>query len=177
MNIKCLLSILLAMVLTPIHAIAASTTATLSVTLTNIAPSASVSAKTIAFGDILSTNSNPTGTGDITVNVTNTAPYTIAINAGLHSVSTGLAGASTCRRMAGNGGVRPYWIYSDSTHSTQWGSQINGSGGSCSYLQSASVVSATGDGANQIHTVYVQAGASNGVGGSLSDTLTITVTY
>ena len=63
---------------------------TMDVSLTNVAVE-SVSTTNIAFGDVVASTVNPIATRTITVNATNTWPFTIAIASGLH-INTNLFG-------------------------------------------------------------------------------------
>tara|TARA_R110002072_G_scaffold1780_1_gene14588 strand:- start:16762 stop:17244 length:483 start_codon:yes stop_codon:yes gene_type:complete len=151
-------------------AFAASDSATMDVSLNNIA-SVSVITAPIDFGDVGTNVDAPTATGSIIVNASTGVPYNIAIDGGLDPQAAG-----GCRRMAGDNGGRRYRLYTDSARTVGWGDADFD--GSCVGSANASDVSKseTGDGDNQIHTVYAEAAVGVQVG-SMSDTLTVTVYY
>tara|TARA_R110002072_G_scaffold1780_1_gene14587 strand:- start:16232 stop:16741 length:510 start_codon:yes stop_codon:yes gene_type:complete len=155
----------------PSAAFAASDSATMDVSLNNIA-SVSVLTAPIDFGDVGTNVVNPTATGSITVNASTGVPYNIAIDGGLYSRSFG-----NCRWMeADPATTRAYSLYADSGQSIGWGDADFDN--SCGGSDDASDVSKseTGNGSDQIHTVYARAAAGSKVG-SMSDTLTVTVYY
>tara|TARA_R110002072_G_scaffold1780_1_gene14586 strand:- start:15702 stop:16211 length:510 start_codon:yes stop_codon:yes gene_type:complete len=167
---RLLLPLMLATYL-PAVALAASDSATMDVSLNNIA-SVSVLTSPIDFGDVPTSVNFPTATGSITVNASGGVPYNIAIDGGLDPTLGG-----GCRIMNGpSSAARGYSLYTDSGHTTGWGDADFDN--SCAGLGDGSDVSkaGTGTGGDQIHTVFVQAFAGASVA-SMSDTLTVTVYY
>jgi spore coat protein U-like protein len=103
------------------------------------------------------------GTGTVTVNCTNTTPYSVGLDAGLATGATVLT-----RKMQGPGGtLLNYSLSQDPTHNTNWGNTPN-----------VDTVNGTGNGANENLTVYGSIPASQNVSpGSYQDTITATITY
>jgi spore coat protein U-like protein len=97
-------------------------------------------------------------TSTITVQCTNTTPYTLGLNAGTSSLAT-----VTNRSMTGTGSaLLGYGLYTDSGHATNF----------------ATLASVNGTGAPVVTTVYGQVAASQYVApGNYTDTITATVSY
>jgi spore coat protein U-like protein len=97
-------------------------------------------------------------TSTVTVQCTNTTPYTLGLNAGVASGAT-----VTNRSMTGPGSaLLNYGLYTDSGHTTNF----------------ATLASTNGTGAPIVTTVYGQVAAGQYVApGSYTDTITATVTY
>ncbi|MDP1792058.1 MAG: spore coat U domain-containing protein [Methylibium sp.] len=97
----------------------------------------------------------------LTVRCTNTTPYSVALDAGLHAGGGAVFGSrsmSNCAQTIG------YQLYLDSGRATVWG---NGTAGS-------SPVAGTGTGSNQSLTIYGRLPSLTGaVPGNYSDTVTI----
>jgi spore coat protein U-like protein len=119
-----------------------------------------VSATALAFGNYTGAVNNAQST--VTVTCTNTTTYTVGLGPGLAT------GATVTTRQMQNGAVLlPYALYSDSTHTTNWGN-----------TSATNWVSGTGNGAAQPLTVYGQIAALQYVTpGSYTDTIAVTVTY
>lgn len=141
-------------------ALAASTTTTMQVTAT-VAGTCTVSSTNLAFGTYIGVQLD--GTATIAVTCNDTAPYTVALSAGIFS------GASvTTRRMGGPGSAGlAFSLSRDAARTLNWG----GTPGTDS-------VAGTGNGAAQSLTVYGRVAAGQAVAsGSYTDTITITVDY
>ncbi len=119
-----------------------------------------ISANPLSFGNYAGALLNATTT--LSVTCTNTAPYTVGLNAG---TSTGAT--VTNRMMTGPGGaLLDYALYSNSSRSINWGNSAG------------SWVTGTGTGAVQTLTVYGQIPANQTrISGTYTDTITATITY
>ncbi|MFT7246569.1 MAG: spore coat protein U-like protein [Candidatus Azotimanducaceae bacterium] len=149
----------------PTSALAASDSATMDVSLNNIA-SVFVSTTPIDFGDVGTAELLPTASGSITVNATIGLPYNIAIDGGLNPKATG-----ACRQMTGEAS-REYELFDGSQG---WGDADFDN--TCAAGSNAEVSkAATGTGVDQIHSVDAVAQSGFSIG-SMSDTLTVTVYY
>ena len=143
---------------------AANTTTTFGVSA-SVSDSCEVSASALDFGTInvmADTNTDATTTIDVTCS--NGTSYDIGLDAGTAT------GASVTTRQMTDGGSNTlnYSLYSESSHTTNWGDTVD-----------TDTVSDTGSGSAQTHTVYgrVPSGQTSAVVGSYSDTITVTVTY
>jgi spore coat protein U-like protein len=147
-------------------AFAGSTSTTFGVSATVNATCAINSASALSFGAFDPTQGAQASTSTISVNCTNTTPFSIGLDAG------GGAGATVGNRvMISGSNTLTYTLYQDSGHTTVWGNTVG-----------TDTVSGTGAGmaaANAItKTVYGYVPAQpNTVPGSYSDTVTVTVTY
>ncbi len=123
------------------------------------AATCTVSATAVAFGNYTGAIVDVTGT--ITVNCSRGAAYDVGLNAG-----TATGATITNRSMTGPAGaLLGYGLYSNSTHTTNWGNTA-----------ATNWVTGTGSGANQVITVYAQLPAGRYVApGSYTDTITVTV--
>ncbi len=135
----------------------ASTTFTLN---GHVPGTCTLSTGNMAFGTYTGAVIDATAT--VTVNCTNTAPYSVALGAGSNS-----NGAS--RRMTGPASqYLSYALYSDNSRSVAWGDGTT----------YGATVSGTGTGANQSLTVYGRVTASQRpTPGSYSDTVVVTLQY
>lgn len=118
-----------------------------------------VSAQSVLFGNYDVFSSQPLdGAGNIGVNCSPGASYTL-------SLSTG-GGSYSQRELAGSTQILYYNLYTSASRSVVWGDGIGGTG----------TVSGSGESAN--HTVYgrIPAGQNLPVG-SYSDTIIVTVTF
>src|SRR3954453_9291316 len=117
---------------------AASTTTTFAVQATITATCTINSASTLNFGNqgILAANVDQSSTVQVTC--TNTTPYNIGLDAG-----TGSGATVATRKMTSGGATVNYSLYSDSAHTTVWGTTIG-----------TDTVAATGNGTGQSYTVY-----------------------
>ena len=118
-----------------------------------------VTATSVAFGTYTGAGVNSPGT--ITVTCGNGRAYDVALSAG---TSTGAT--VTTRKMTGPAGaLLNYALYSNATHTTNWGNTA-----------ATNWVTGTGTGAAQQLTVYGQLAAAQYVApGSYTDTITVTV--
>jgi spore coat protein U-like protein len=117
-----------------------------------------ISATDISFGNYTGTTVNVTGT--ITVNCNPNADYTIGLNAGI-----GLGATDSNRYLTGPGSLQ-YGLYSNASHTANWGN-TSGTGW----------VSGIGTGSAQTFTVYAQIPANQYVppGTSYIDQITATI--
>ncbi|MGA8743894.1 MAG: spore coat U domain-containing protein [Terracidiphilus sp.] len=141
--------------LAPSSSQAATATAPINVSATVVA-TCTIGATAMGFGNY--TGVVATATSTVTVQCTNTTPYTVSLNAGTSSGSS-----VTARKMTGAAGVYlNYGLYSDSGYATN-------------FVTTASI---TGNGSGQPITVYGSVPAGQYVApGSYTDTVTATVTY
>jgi len=101
----------------------------------------------------------------LTVQCTNTTPYSVSLSAGAHA---GGAGNFASRAMQNGAHTLGYQLYLDASRATVWG---DGSGGSAP-------VAGTGSGSNQSLTIYGRLPSLTGaLPGTYSDTVTVTITY
>jgi spore coat protein U-like protein len=120
------------------------------------------SASTLNFGTQGVLAANVPGTSTIAVQCTNTTPYNIGLDVGL-----GTGATVAVRKMTSGGATVNYSMYSDSGHTTVWGTTIG-----------TDTVAATGTGAAQNYTVYgLVPPQSTPAPGTYTDTITVTVTY
>ena len=139
----------------PHTAAAATATAPIAVSAT-VQATCIVSTTAMSFGTYTGTVLPSTST--VTVQCTNTTPYTLGLNAGVASGAT-----VTNRSMTGPGSaLLNYGLYTDSGHTTNF----------------ATLASTNGTGSPIVTTVYGQVAAGQYVApGSYTDTITATVTY
>jgi spore coat protein U-like protein len=150
---------LLALVLGPRTADAATATTTFAVSAT-VQATCLVSATPMSFGTYTGAVVNTTST--VSVTCTNTTTYNVGLSAGLATGAT-----VTARQMTGpSSAVLGYSLFSDSSRSVNWGQT------------GTETVAGTGNGSSQALTVYGQTTAGQYVTpGSYTDTITATVTY
>lgn len=118
----------------------------------------SISASNMTFSSITTgTTSNTDATSSLTVNCSSGTPYTISLDNGTNY--------SAGRRLASGASYINYYLYSDSSRSTQW--------------NVSSTKAGTGSGSDQSLTVYgrVPSGQSVLNTGAYADTVIATVTY
>jgi spore coat protein U-like protein len=121
-----------------------------------------VSATGVNFGSSGPITSNVDATGTVTVQCTNSTPYTVALNGGN-------AGASdpTKRKMSKSAETITYGLYQNSARSQPWGS-----------TSGTNTVGGTGTGSNQALTVYGRvASQTTPSPGTYTDSVVVTVTY
>lgn len=120
----------------------------------------SLSASSLPFGTYA--NAQLDASASITVNCSNTAAYSVALDGGANS-------SGSTRRMAGpSAQYLAYSLYSDSGRSSLWGDGTT----------LGSTVAGVGTGSNQTLTVYGRILANQLVSpGSYSDTVVVTLTY
>ena len=143
-------------------ALASTTSTTFTSQITLAATCVINSASTLNFGNqgILAANVDQTST--IQVACTNTTPYNIGLDAG-----TGSGATVATRKMTSGGATVSYSLYSDSAHTTVWGTTIG-----------TDTVAATGNGTGQNYTVYGRVPPqTTPAPGTYTDTITVTVTY
>lgn len=149
--------------------LAGATTAgnTFQATVTVIS-SCTVSGTTLNFGnsiDALATGTPLDATSALSVQCTNTTPYTVALNAG-----TNAGGASnfSTRLMKSGSNSLAYQLYLDNSRATVWGDGT----------ASSSTLAGTGTGNVQTINIYGRLPSlANVVPGSYTDTVTVTVSY
>ena len=101
----------------------------------------------------------------LSVQCTNTTPYTVALDAGLNA---GGAANFSARRLSNGTSTLGYQLYSDSARSIVWGDGT----------ASSATVQGTGSGSAQTLTVYGRIPALGGAApGAYTDTVTILVTF
>jgi spore coat protein U-like protein len=136
-------------------------TGNFAVTMT-VQATCTISTSSMTFGNY--TGTTVLGNGTLTITCTNTTPYNITANAGLHwqggswydAYMTGPAGA-----------LMKYNFYQDSAHTKVWG-------GTVGYDSEAG----TGNSLPQIYTAYgVLLGGSYKIPGAYTDTLTFIINY
>ncbi|NUO74352.1 MAG: spore coat protein U domain-containing protein [Frateuria sp.] len=119
-----------------------------------------LSVQGVSFGSYdFQSSQNLDSVGHITVTCDVSAPFTIALNAGL-------TGSFTSRTMQNGSHPLSYNLYTDTAHVSVWG---DGTGGS---------TTVSGSGTNVGYTVYGSMPAGqNPYAGSYSDSITVTLTY
>lgn len=127
-----------------------------------------VSGALLNFGnsiDPLSAGVPLDASSSLTVQCTNTTPYSVALNAGTNAGGT----ANFSARAMRNGSYSmPYQLYLDSGRASVWG---DGTG-------SSAPVTGTGSGSSQTLTIYGRVPSLTGaVPGSYTDTVTVTISY
>ena len=160
--------VLLAVALGASGAHAGSASGTFQVTGT-VVSSCNVSGALLNFGaaiDPLSSAVPIDATSSLTVQCTNTTPYSVALDAG-----TNAGGASSFANRAMKNGAHSlgYQLYLNAGRSSVWG---DGTGGSAP-------ATGTGTGSSQTLTIYgrLPVLGSTVVPGTYTDTVTVTITY
>lgn len=143
---------------------AATKTQTFQVSVTIVGECTVLTTANLSFGTNVGATFDSPIDANTSVNVTcalNT-PYAMAMNAGSF-------GTMVERRMQSGANQLGYQLYRESTHTTVWG---DGSGGT-------QVVSATGTGTAQTHTVYgrLPKPSTTPPPGVYTDIVTVTLTY
>jgi len=150
------------MALAPGLADATTTTANLGVTLT-VGATCTLVGGTIAFGNASVLTSPIPANGTLTVNCSNTTPFTVGLDQGLHG------GSVTTRQMLSptTAALVNYSLTQDAGHATNWGNSVG------------AWVAGTGAGVVQTITVYglVAGQATPAPAADYADTVTITLTY
>jgi spore coat protein U-like protein len=152
-------------------------TTTMVVDATIVIPTVTLTTTPINFGTVLTTTGTPTATGSIIATVTATVPYKISINSGLHTLQVG-----TCRRMHDTAGVdaflyQAYDLFTDASHTIPWGDSDLANTCAGKTNNGGASFASTGTGSAQTFTVYAQGSYSGISAGTVSDTLTVTLTY
>jgi spore coat protein U-like protein len=157
-RISAALAIALAVTETPVQA--STSTATMAVSATVLAQCV-VGATPLAFGNYSGVVTNQTAS--VTALCTNGTSYTIALSNG-----SGTGATTALREMTGPAGaLLGYSIYSDSAHSSVWGSSTG-----------TNTIAGTGNGVLQTITAYGQIPGSQAPSpGAYTDTITVTLTY
>lgn len=137
-------------------------TGTLSVSMTIQASCTLASTSPVAFGTQGVLTANTDATGSLTVQCTNTTPYTVALDAG-----AGTGATTALRKMTAGAATVSYALYRDSSRTLTWGN-----------AQGTDTVAGTGSGSNQALTVYGRvAPQTSPAPGSYADTVNVTITY
>lgn len=127
-----------------------------------------VSGSLLNFGnsiDPLSAGVPLDATSALTVQCTNTTPYSVSLNAGANA---GGPANFSARSMRNGSHSMGYQLYLDSGRSSVWG---DGTG-------SSAPVAGTGSGSNQTLTIYGRVPSLSGaVPGNYTDTVTVTISY
>jgi len=159
--------VLAAALLVPGLCFAGSASSTFQVTATIIS-SCTVSGTNLNFGSSIDALATPTpldATSTLTVQCSNTTPYTVALNAG-----TNAGGASnfSARTMKSGTHTLAYQLYLDAGRATVWGDGTS----------SSSTVAGIGTGSPQTLSIYGRLPSlANAVPGAYTDTVTVTVSY
>lgn len=143
-------------------ALAATSTATMPVTITiqNACNVSSVAPTTLNFGNQGPLLAAVNQTSTITVTCTKNASYNIGLDGGG-------SGNINARVMVNGGNNVGYQLYSDTNHTVVWGNTIG-----------TNTVSSSGTGSSQAFTVYGQVPAqATPPAGVYNDTVNVTVTY
>lgn len=126
-----------------------------------------VSGSVMNFGSAIDPLASATpldATSTLSVQCTNTTPYTVALNAGSNA---GGASNFTTRAMKSGAHSLGYQLYLDAGRSTVWGDGT-----------ASSTSSGTGTGSTQSLTIYGRLPSlANVIPGSYTDTVTVTVSY
>ncbi|MDQ8729440.1 spore coat U domain-containing protein [Bradyrhizobium sp. LHD-71] len=150
-------------IVVPQRAHAATATGQFTVRITIAAECRVNSATDLDFGTSGVIAANVDAQSTVTVQCTNTTPYTVGINAG-----TGSGATIANRRMSGPGGATlGYAVYRDTARTQVWGVTVG-----------TDTLAGTGNGNAQAIPVYGRVPAqATPAAGAYTDTLTITVTY
>lgn len=139
-------------------AMAATATGNMSVIAGILANCQVVTVGSLDFGTTITSLSSPLDTtADISVNCTNSTPYSVALDKGTYGTST------SARAMKNGTAVLNYEIYQDASRSVPWGDTTNTKSG-------------TGTGSNQTITVYGRIPTQTlPAAGIYGDTVTVTI--
>ncbi len=133
-----------------------------------VTTSCTVSGTTLNFGssiDPLAAVTPLDATSTLSVQCTNTTPYTVALNAGTNA---GGPANFSARTMKSGGNALGYQLYLDAGRASVWGDGT----------ASSSTSAGTGTGSAQTLTIYGRLPSlANVVPGSYTDTVTVTVSY
>lgn len=162
-----LISLLSASMVVAPHAQATTASGTFQVSAT-VVSSCTVSGALLNFGnslDPLSASVPVDNTSALTVQCTNTTPYSVALSAGANA---GGATNFASRAIKNGSHTLGYQLYLDSGRSSVWGDGTS----------SSNTQSGTGSGSNQTLTIYGRLPSLSGaVPGTYTDTVTVTITY
>lgn len=147
----------------PEVSLAATTTTNFTVSA-NVLAACTVDATDLDFGDYTASSATPDdATSTITVTCTDGEDYSIALDAGEGDSATVAA-----RSMTSGTDSLPYWLYTTGSFATVWGDGTN----------TTAVVSDTGDGTGQPHTVFGRIPIAQYVpAGAYEDTILVTITF
>ena len=154
----------------PVKVLAGTATANLTVSIT-ITASCTINAATLTFpstpGTSL-TSTAVTASSAVTVNCTNTSPYSIGMGQGANY-------SAGSNRMANGGNYLPYGLYVDSGYTHPW--TTGASNTTCTTVNDCYL--GTGSGSAQSVPIYGQVPTTGTapVPGTYSDTVTMTITY
>jgi spore coat protein U-like protein len=126
-------------------------------TITSTCTISTTAPTNVDFATVASTAVNTAAAGSLAVNCTPNQSYQIALDNGLNF-------ASSQRRMVNGLNYVPYGLFSDSAHSTAWGT-------------GSSALSGTGTGLEVVLPVYGLVPSANFPSGAYEDTVTATITY
>lgn len=115
------------------------------------------------FGNQGVMSSNVDATSSLSVQCTSGTPFNIGLNKGVNGASV------SDRRMKAASGTDTvaYHLYRDAARTLNWGDTV-----------ATDTLAGTGNGSNQVLTVYARLPAQTGVAtGTYTDTVTVTVTY
>lgn len=119
------------------------------------------SATDLNFGNVGVLSAVVDATSTISVQCTNTTPYTIGLNQGVNGATV------TTRQMSGTGGLLNYALFRDASRTLNWGTTVG-----------SDTVAGIGNGSAQSFTVYGRVPSQTTPSPALyTDTITITVTY
>lgn len=146
-------------------------TGALSVTVTaTVLANASVSATTLNFGSTSTLASNIDTTAMLTVQATNTTPYSIGLDNGLNA-----SGSQRRARLGATSSFISYGLYTNAARSQAW--STTSAAGSCTG-GAGSCVLGTGTGTSQTVTVYGRVPPQSVPAvGTFNDTVVVTVTF
>lgn len=141
-------------------------TATIGVSAT-ISGTCTISATALAFGSLVTTSSNTDVNSTVTVNCSNTLPYTVGIDDGAFAGAVG-----THPRQMNSGGNRlGYQVYTDVAGGTIFDNNVGAGAG-------INIISGTGSGSAANITVFGRLPTqATPAFGAYTDTLTVTVSY
>ena len=144
-------------------AFAASTQQTTFKVTADVTASCTIAAADLDFAAYDPAGSAVSGQSSITVNCTNGTTWNVGLNQGVFSGAT-----TSTRKMTGPGSFAlAYGLFTDSTHTTNWGNIVG-----------TDTKSGTGAGVDQVLNVYGLIPGTQNVGaGHYEDTITATVTF
>jgi spore coat protein U-like protein len=141
---------------------ASTSTGTFTATVTLQANCQVISTNTLNFGTQGVVTANIDASASFAVQCTNTTPYNVSLDAGTTS-----GGTITTRLMTSGSATVSYKMYSNASHTANWGNTIG-----------TDTVSGTGNGSSQTLTVYGRAPPqATPAPATYNDTVTVTLTY
>jgi spore coat protein U-like protein len=127
-----------------------------------VSANCAVSATGVNFGSSGPITSNVDATGTVTIQCTNSTPYSVALNGGNSGATD-----PTQRKMSKASETITYGLYQNSARTLAWGSTIG-----------TNTIGGTGTGSNQPLTVYGRVAAqATPSPGNYTDAVVVTVTY